>query len=243
MTHPARLLALHPSRPPREELAPQPLGVKGGHPYERRLQLYHQRSWEGGGEEAIRAAASRLGVDAEELIKAVAEELFARGSTDRPADDPRRDAERHWKEVEHRLVSIMHEKGLDLDLACSTIGLDIKRLKERVRFDPQFGDRLEMAWHRGTAKLHGRVWDMAMAGKERPALALLQARDPRFTPTVKVEISEADILRSPHFQGVLRRLLEVFSVLPADGGEEYRRGWVDGLAMARDRAAEELGGG
>jgi hypothetical protein len=240
---PTRLLALRPVRPPREELAPAPLGTKGGHPYERRLQLYHQRSWEGGGEEAIRAAAQLMGVDEEALVSTIARELFKRGSTDRPADDPRRQREIEWTAVEHRLVAILSEKGLDLDLACSKLGLDLERVKGRCFEDPMLAARLDDAWKRGTAKLYGKAWDMAMAGKERSVLALLQIRDPRFTPTVRVEVSEQDILRSPHFQSVLRRLLEVFSVLPAEGGDDYRRGWVDGLSMARDRAAEELGGG
>ena len=49
----ARLLALRPPRPPVAELEAVPLGVKGGHPYERRLVKLLKRAWDGGVEDAV----------------------------------------------------------------------------------------------------------------------------------------------------------------------------------------------
>lgn len=235
----ARLLALRPPRPPLAALAPEPLGVKGGHPYERRLSKVLRLAWPVV-EEAVRAAGQVVGVDPEALTQAVAIELFSLGSVERPADDPAS----QWVAVEHRLVALMAEKGLDLDLACAQLGLDVERVKVRCTEDPLLAGRLEIAWLRGTAKLHGAVWDAAMQGKERSALALLQVRDSRFAPTVKVEISEGQILSSGAFQRVLSRILAVFDMtVPEDVSEEFRRGWVECQSTMRSRAAEELGAG
>ena len=233
-----RLLALRPPRAPRSELAPEPLGVKNQTPYERRLTVLLRRAWPLV-EEAVRAAGAHLELDVEGLVSAVAVELFERGSVERPADDPAA----QWEAVEHRLQSLMHDRGLDLDLACASLGLDVERVKARCVEDPLLAARLEIAFLRGTAKLHGVVWDQAMAGKERSALALLQARDPRFAPTLKVEISEEQILKSQAWGRVLGRVLGVFSGVVPEGSEEYRRGWGDAMACARQKAQEDLGDG
>ena len=298
----ARLLALRPPRPPVAELEAVALGVKGGHPYERRLVKLLRRAWDGGVEDAVRGAAGALlarvsplpltdapgeewrsglvesigallaehgvaggmavqvGVrvlhlvtDALEgqltegaLVSAVASHLFEHRSVEVQTDHE--DAvDREWTAVEHRLVSIMTNRGLDLDLACAQIGLSVDRVRRRCEVDPLLGERLQIAFERGTVRLHGVLWDRSVSGEkgsERTALALLQARDSRFAPTVKVEITEGQILSSGAFRTVLDRILKVFSLTVPEGEtDDYRRGWSDALTAARTKAAEELGDG
>lgn len=236
----ARLLSLYQPRPPRAELAPEKLGEKGGKPYERRLRVLLRRAWEGGVEAAVRRAAGVLDLDEERAVSEVARALFELGSVEIRADQADL-VEGRWLAVEHKLVSLMHDRGLDLDLACATIGLSIDKVRQRVSDDPMLGERLEIAWLRGTARLHGAVWDQAMRGKERAGLALLQARDPRFQPTVKVEVTEQQIMASPAMKAILDKIQAVLSGVVPDGSEDYRRGWADALSEARRRAAEELG--
>lgn len=236
----ARMLALYQPKPPREELQPEKLGTKGGKPYERRLKVLLRRAWEGGVEAAVRRAAGVLGVEEERAVSEVARALFELGSVEIRADQADL-VEGQWLAVEHKLVSLMHDRGLDLDLACATIGLPIERVRQRINDDPMMGERLEIAWLRGTARLHGAVWDQAMRGKERAGLALLQARDPRFQQTVKVEITEQQIMASPHMRTILAKINNVLSAVVPEGNEDYRRGWADALSEARSKAAEELG--
>jgi hypothetical protein len=233
-----RLLALRPPRAPRLELQPETLGVKNGTTYERRLTVLLRRAWPLV-EEAVRAGGAHLGHDPDALTSAVAVELFERGSVERPDDDPAA----RWEEAEPKIEALMEEKGLDLDLACASLGLDMERVRARCVEDPLLASRLEIAFLRGTARLHGVVWDQAMNGRERSALALLQARDPRYAPTLKVEISEAQILSSPAWTRVLGRVLGVFAGVVPEGGEDYRRGWADAMTHARQRATEDLGDG
>ena len=235
-----RLLSLYQPRPPREELAPEKLGVKGGKPYERRLKVLLRRAWEGGVEVAVRRAAGVLGLGEEQVVSEVARALFEVGSVEIQADHADL-VEEQWRQVEHKLVSLMHDRGLDLDLACATIGLSIDRLRRRVNDDPLLGERLEIAWLRGTARLHGAVWDQAMLGKERAGLALLQARDPRFQQTLKVEITEQQIMASPAMRSILDKIQSALSGVVPEGSEEYRRGWSDAWSEARRKAAEALG--
>ena len=244
----ARLLALRPPRPPTKELEPVPLGVKNGSPYERRLVKLLRRAWEGGVEDAVRGAAGVLGVDEEALTRAVAAHLFEHRSVEVQVDHE--DAvDREWTAVEHRLVSIMTTRGLDLDLACAQIGLSVDRVRRRCEVDPLLGERLQIAWERGTVKLHGVLWDRSVSGEkgsERTALALLRARDPRFQEVIRHEISEGDILKSAAFMVVMKRILDVFSLTVPAGDEatnDYRQGWSDALTAARTKAAEELGDG
>ncbi len=179
------------------------------------------------------------------LASVIAAHIFDRGSAERAVDDTKHEeAERHWLAVEHKLVAIMTERGLDLDLACANIGLSLDKVRARCDVDPFLAARLEDAWKRGTAKLHGAVWDAAMRGKERSAIALLQARDPRFQSTVRVEIGEREIIASPAFQAVVARVVKVLAeVVVVAGGEDYQRGWAEGRASLRERVQEELGGG
>ena len=242
----ARLLALRPPRPPTKELEPVPLGVKNGSPYERRLVKLLRRAWEGGVEDAVRCAAAIVGCDEQALVSAVAAHLFEHRSVEVQTDHEDQ-VDREWTAVEHRLVQIMTTRGLDLDLACAQIGLSVDRVRRRCEVDPLLGERLQIAWERGTVKLHGVLWDRSVSGEkgsERTALALLQARDSRFAPTVKVEITEGQILSSGAFRTVLDRILKVFSLTVPEGEtDDYRRGWSDALTAARTKAAEELGDG
>ncbi len=262
--HLTQRLAFRPPRPPSDALAPVPLGMKGGRPYERRLNAFLERAWPVV-REALTGVAHELAgavrervlccgmseddaesvewlVSEEHLANTLAAHIFDRGSEQRPADDNRREAEAQWLAVEHKLASIMTIRGLDLDLACAQVGLTLEAVRLRVNKDPLMAERLELAWLRGTAKLHGKVWDMAMGGREKSALALLQARDPRYQQTVKVEVSEQQIMSSPHFLGVVERLVGAFSVSVPDGrGEEYRAGWAEGVDAVRVKVQEVVG--
>jgi hypothetical protein len=240
----ARMLALRPARPPTAELEAVPLGVKNGSPYERRLTKLLRRAWEGGVEDAVRGAAGVLGADADALTSAVASHLFEHHSVEVQVDHV--DAvDKEWTAVEHKLVSIMEERGLDLELACASIGLSVDRLKRRTEDDPLLGERLQIAWERGTVKLYSVLWKLSLSGakgSDRTALALLRARDPRFQEVIRHEISEGDILKSAAFLSVLERILRVFSITVPEGeSEDYRRGWADAMAAARRKADEDLG--
>lgn len=238
-----RNLAIRPPVEPRREFEAIELGEKNGHPYERRLRKNLLRAWDSGVSEAIEGAAGQIGVDPEQLKSLVAAHLFEHQSVELQADHADK-VEREWAAIEHKLVSIMTEEGLDLDLACSRIGLTIKRVHQRCQDDPVLAERLQIAFERGTAKLHSVLWGKALKGSERTGLALLQARDSRFVPTQRIEVTEGQILSSAAFKSVLDRLLRVFSVTVPEGEtEDYRRGWIDALKMAQSKAAEELGNG
>lgn len=237
----ARMLALRPPRPPREELAPRDLGTKGGRPYERRLTLLLERAWPFL-EEALIGARVALGASEEEgerWVKEVAAQLFEANAVERPADDPTR----QWQAVEHRLHGLMSDRGLDLELACATLGIEPERVKARMAEDPLFAARLEIAFLRGTARLYGAIWDVAVKGGKdqiKAGLSLLQARDPRYAPVHRVEITEQQVMTSPHVQKILERIGRIFEGVVPEGSEDYRRGWADAVAEMRQKAAEEL---
>jgi hypothetical protein len=186
---------------PRAELAPVALGLRAGRPYERRLRVILERAWP-----AFEAALGAAGLA--DRSGEVATALFAEGSVERPADDPRRTAEEHWRAVEARLVALMTEEGLDLELACARLALSPAAVLERCREDPLMHERLEIAWLRGTAKLHGAVWQRALKGSDRAAQMLGSARDPRrFAGVAAREPSEEEISKTRAFSLLLDRVI------------------------------------
>lgn len=212
---------------PRPELAPVAIGVKGGRPYERRLRVLLERAWP-----AFEAALEAVGLA--DRVSEVATALMAESAVERPADDPRRTAEEQWRAVEARLVALMTEEGLDIELACARLGLEPRRVLRRCEDDPLMHERLEVAWLRGTAKLHGAVWRRALAGSDRAAQMIGSARDPRrFAGAQAREPSEEEIAKTRAFTSLAARVVAALGpghVCEACGG-----------CGCRDRVLEVVG--
>lgn len=216
----ARLLA------PRPELAHQALEPRGGRPYERRLRVLVERAWP-----LFEAALGAVGLA--DRAGEVAAALFEAEAIETEAD-PRNE---QWRAVEARLVALMTEEGLDIELACARLGLDARRVVRRFEDDPAMHERLEIAWLRGTAKLHEAVWKIATGGGRdavRAAALLGGARDPRrFAAGDRREPTEEEISRTKAFSALLDRIVTALG--PGHTCE------LCGGCSCRDRVKEAVG--
>mgnify|MGYP003423950898 FL=1 len=192
-----KLSAIARTLAPRTELAPVALAARGGRPFERRLRVMVERAWP-----LFEAALGAVGLA--DRAGEVATALFEAEAIETEADD----RNEHWRAVEGRLVALMTEEGLDLELACARLAIDPRRVLRRGQDDPAMHERLEIAWLRGTAKLHGAVWQRALKGSDRAAQMLGSARDPRrFAGVAAREPSEEEISKTRAFSLLLDRVI------------------------------------
>lgn len=190
-------LATVPSLPP--ALAPRPQGDKAGVPYELAIRPDIARAW------PVYEAALRL-AGVTRAVPQVLQALWEVAASLRPAAMALVDRRRLADELQ--LERALAVEGLTLVLACARYGLSERRIKDRLRDDPGFAERVESYRQRGLAKLHGGLFATASAGKsERAAMFLLKHGDPSYGDTLRmVEPDEGDVLRSKAWGRIMTRL-------------------------------------
>jgi len=222
--------ALPPVLSPRQAVGP----FKKPGSWQIRLAKVVERAW-APFEMAIREACELMNIDANRFVKEVARCLWDRNNRLVPANDKAILAEAQTA----RLLSMMETEGFSLDLACARLGIEVSNVLERCKHDPVLAVRIDQAFMRGTAALHEVVWSKAKKGNVPAAMTMLGLRDKRYVPTLKLEISDRDILQSEAFKRLGPKILAVFEIPPPhDAPEDERRGWESAMETARTRFVE-----